>query len=322
MGRKSFFEVCKICGRQARKINYHSKAKGKLYYYYKYVHKDGTVHYFRINTNDQQFQLSAKPKLPIHDAIEEVVNIKGPDQKLRFSEIRSLIAELYNDSYSSAVIYRGIQRLIKLNIMEKVIINNQVFYKKKSSDRQSSTLRVIRMSIGLVLSKDNLSVTIFAYLKNTGIGISTGFNISVPFTWSVSSNKYKIEAFDDVGMVPLNEKNVLFAAPDQSIITIPFNHPLRMSEEKALFITFSSEYTGNPFKMTITTDIEILKIRCKLFKGNELVINRLLLDGLKKIEPVISRRTALNPEYSILEASFEDLSVGDTVSILPQSKHV
>ncbi|MEM0136555.1 MAG: hypothetical protein QXU18_15235 [Thermoplasmatales archaeon] len=322
MGRKSFIEVCKICGRQARKINYHSKAKGKLYYYDKYVHKDGTVHYFRINTNDPQFQLFAKPKLPIPDVIEEVINIKGPDQKLRFSEIKSLIVELYNESYSSAVIYRGIQRLIKLNIMEKVILNNQVFYKKKSSDRQSSTLRAIRMSIGLVLAEDNLSVTIFAYLKNTGIGMSTGFNISIPLSWSINSSKFKIEAFDDVGPVSLNEKNVLFTAPDQSIITIPFNHPLRRSEEKALFITFSSEYTGNPFKMTITTDIEILKIRCKLFKGSELVINRLLLDGLKKIEPIISRRTALNSEYSILEASFEDLSIGDTVSISLQSQHV
>ncbi|MGC8618792.1 MAG: hypothetical protein ACP5UZ_08705 [Thermoplasmata archaeon] len=317
MVRKSVLENCKICGLQARRISYYSRAKGRIYHYYKYVHSNGTVHYFRRNPQGDESSTAIQQKRPVVDLIEEIISVRMRDRKLTFSEIRSLLRDVYNQSFSSATIYRGIDRLRKLNLIEKETMNGHVFYKRKFVETQTGNLKTTRMSIGLVQVQDTLCVTILSRFRNVGLGLVTEFGISLPMTGGGSIDQLSLTAYDEIGPIVIMEKNILFSAPDQTAVMVPFNQPLRQSEENSLFMTFTSKFGDSPFKMAITSEIEYLKVSCKIRREEELKVERLLLDGLKRIEPKVVRRTATDPDYLILETEFEGLSRGDTILVSP-----
>ena len=316
MGRKSIIEICRICGSQARRVNYHSKAKGRTYYYYKYIHSNGEVHYFRINPEKENTDQIHQNRRSALDLIEEIINGRVKKNGLRFSEIKTLLRDVYGETFSSATVYRSIDRLVKLNLIERDVHNGIVVYRKKLNENPVRNTKATRMSIGLVLSEEIAYVTIFTRVKNSGLGLMTGFNISLPSAGTGDIKQLSIKAYDDIGPTTIRKENILFSAPDQTVVMIPFNQPLRQYGEKSLFISFNSELKDNPFKMVLTSEIEFLKVSCKISRKEEdLKIERLLLDGLKRIGPPLTRRTATDPNYVILETEFEGLSRGDTILI-------
>ncbi|MEM0141658.1 MAG: hypothetical protein QXN66_06475 [Thermoplasmatales archaeon] len=319
MGRKSTIEICRVCGKQAKKINYFSRAKNKTYYYYKYVHNDGTVHYYkRDDSQNRATGASSEKKDSLLNLLEEIINVRTQDKKLNFSDIKSLLREIYNVSYSSSTIYRNIERLIKLNLIEKEIEHGRVFYKKKSTEAQTGNVIATTMSIGLVLADDDVLTTIFIQIQNGGLGTIPRFSISLPAVGLGSGGSPHISIYDETGPISLKDDNILVSAPDQIVIGVPFNQALRQFGSRLVFLAFVSRFTGVPFKMVATFQIKNLKVSCKVRKGRQVKIDRLLLDGLKRIEPQISRKTAMDSDFSILEAEFEGLSRGDTITISPQ----
>ncbi len=316
MGRKARQEICKVCGKQARRINYVSKSKGKTYHYFKYVHKNGVVHYFRQPSGiNESSDISHNLTKSIFDALENIVEVKMTQKELRFSEIKSLLDDTYGRSIGLATVYRNINKLLKLGILNKRIAEGIVLYSHKPQDSLSQEIQVTNMSLGFDLTQNETSVTVFVHVKNPGIRMITGVPMALPVGPIESLDSIKLMAYDGIKILKMNSDNIAYSYPGRTGIALPLNKPLKSKDEEDLMINFTIIIRENPMKTNILSDVDSLRIRCEIMKGKEVNIKKILVDGFKEIEPVLIKRTGTELGHTIVEAEFENAMRGETVAV-------
>ena len=316
MGRKVVLEVCQACGGQARRVNYTSGSKGKKYHYLKFVHANGIVHYCR--QPDNRISRNSTPQTPkgsLFNALEEIVYSSLRERELRFGEIKSLLENSYGRPVVTATVYRNIKKLLKLDLMSKRTVNGIVLYGKKTGSALGQEIKTTSMSIGFDFTQDDTFVTMFVHIKNIGLGIIAGYNISLPMGDLNSLNQIKLSAFDETKKITINEDNVLYSGSDRTGISITLNRPLRKSEERYLFLNYRYDFRNRPIQIMIPSDVDLLRINCEFEKGVNAKIKKRLSDGFSEIEPVIIKRTGNDLRHVIFETEFENALRGDTIVI-------
>lgn len=316
MGRKIVLEVCKRCGGQARRINYVSRAKGRTYHYSKFVHANGVVHYYRLTEGmSKPDSVVPTPKTSLIDSLEEIVSIKMRGREMRFGEIRSLLEDSYGRSVGSATIYRNINKLLRLNLVSKRVDGGAVLYSRKSGRPSAQEIRTTRMSIGFDLTKDETAVTVFSNIRNTGLGSVSGYTTSLPVGGIDALDQINFSAYDETKRIGLSKENISYSWPDQTGVSLTLNRPLHTSEEEQLFMNYNCKFRDSLIKIMLTSDVDILRIKCAVERGTAVQIKKRLLDGLREIEPIIVKRSGAESGQIIVEAKFENATRGDTIVI-------
>lgn len=316
MGRRTVLEVCKVCGAQARKINYFSRSKGNTYRYSKYVHANGTTHYFRLMQDPKAVNTASEyVRTSIFESIEEILDVKMKGKEMRIGEIRLLLENSTGKSVGTATLYRNINKLLKLDLISKRIDNGIVLYGRKSENPLIQNMKTTKMSIGIDFSHSRTFVTVFAHIVNMGIRMITEFPISLPVGVIDSLDQINLNAFDETKRITLNKKSIAYSYTDQTGIMLTLNRPLRKSEEENLFLDYTCEIEGRPVKLLIPSDVDFFKVNCEVPRGGNVEIKKRLVDGLREIEPMLLRRTATDLGQTIIEAEFEKALRGEAIVI-------
>ncbi|MCL4447400.1 MAG: helix-turn-helix domain-containing protein [Candidatus Thermoplasmatota archaeon] len=316
MGRKAIQEACKVCGSLARRINYVSSAKGKVYYYTKYVHSNGITHYYRLRNELPSGTLSDTEKtLSVFDALDNILDVKKKGRELIFGEIKSLVEKSYGRTVSTATIYRNLSKMMKLDLINKRNQGNIVFYSRKLERSTIEEFKTMKLSIGFDFTGQFTFVTIFVNIKNLGIKLINSFPISLPVGVIDSLSQIGFMAFDETKKIPMNRESIAYSYADQTGISITLDRPLRKLEEENFFINYVHKSEGSPVNIFIPADLDYLKIICEVQKGKEVEIKKRLGDGLKEIEPTNRKRTGNEIGHRIIEAEFENAVRGDTIVI-------
>lgn len=316
MGRKTIHAECQVCGAQARRINYVSRAKGKTYHYFKYVHQNGVVHYFRQNDSSlTQPNIVEGNRKSVLDALEELINSEKQRKGLKFKELKSLLESKVGKTVSVATVYRNLGKLMKLELIDKQDIEGGIVYSKKQDLKSSQRIKVTRMSIGFELLEEEAKSTVFIHVKNLGLQFLTGIPLSIPVGIIDSLDKIGMIAYDGAKEIALGKDNIAYSYPEQTGITIPPTRPLRKFEEEDFFLSYKFKLGGAAIKVSILTEIDILRINCLVKTGKEIEIKKRLVDGLKEIEPSFVRKSITEAGKTVVEAEFIDANKGDTVVI-------
>ena len=316
MGRNSVLEVCKVCGRQAKKINYSSRAKGRTYRYYKFVHQNGVTHYFRISDDliSQNAHL-IKPSTSYLGLLEDILNKSVPGKGLTFSEIKSALDERYGRLVSTATVYRNINKMPKLDLIIKQEDGNKILYSKKTQSNSTEGTIIVSMSIGFDFTEGTVFVTQFIHINNLGLQLINNFPVSLPVGVIDSPGQISLIAFDSIRKIPLKKECITYSYADQTGILITLNKALRKSEEETIFLHYSLNSEERPINIFVPSDFKSIKVNCEIDKGKDILIKKKLGDGLKEIEPVLVRRTGTDLGHVIVEAEFENTFRGDTLVI-------
>ncbi len=316
MGRKTIQEECQVCGAQARRINYVSRAKGKTYHYLKYIHNNGVVHYFRqTNPSSTQSSTPGGNGKSVLDTLEELINSEKQKKGLKFKELKSLLENEVGKTVSVATVYRNLGKLIKLDLIEKQDQGGSIVYRRKQELRSSQRIRVTRMSIGFNLLDENVKSTVFIHVKNLGLQLLAGIPLSIPVGIIDSLDTIGMVAFDSTGEIPLRNDNIAYTYPEQTGITIPSKKPLRKLDEEDFFISYTFKLGSTAIKLSVLSEIDNLTVSCLVQEGRAIDIKKRLVDGLKEIEPSAVRRSRTETGRTIIEADFIEAIKGDTIVI-------
>lgn len=316
MGRKTVLEVCKLCGGQARKINYTSRAKGKTYRYYKFIHQNGVTHYFRIRDGlISQNGNIIRPKAYFPELLEDILDKDTHGKGLTFSEIKSSLDKTYGRSVSTATVYRNINKMLKLDLINKQVEGNKVFYSKNTQLKSTESSITASMVIGFDFIEGAVFVTQFIHIKNLGLQLINNFPVSIPVGVIDSPSQVSLIAFDEIRKISVNKGSITYSYADQTGILINLNKALRKFDEETIFLNYNLTSEGKPINIFITSDFKNIKVNCEIDKGKNILIKKKLADGLKEIEPVIIRRTGTDLGHAIVEAEFENTLRGDTLVV-------
>lgn len=316
MGRKAVLEICRVCGGQARKINYVSGAKGKTYHYAKFIHVNGVVHYYRITEDSTKPDSTvAAPKAPLLDSLEEILTVRTNGRELRVGEIKTLLEESYGRKVGIATIYRNINKLLRLNLIEKRAEGGAVYYGKKVGGPSTQEIRTTRMSVGFDIVGNEASVTIFANITNLGLGLVSKYAISIPVGGLESLDQVGMCVFDETKRIMMGKENISYSWPDQTGVSITLSRPLRKSEEGKLFVNYSYKMREGQVRMILPSQVDFLRIKCEVVKGDDVQIRKRMLGSMSEIEPAIVKRTGTDFGHTIVEAEFENASKGETIVI-------
>ena len=316
MSRRVTHEDCKICGIEARKINYVSKSRGRIYHYSKFVHANGVAHYYRVQ-NEPVSIIEGAPenRSSVLDALEEIFGVKMRGKELTYGEIKSLLEQSYRGPVSIATIYRNINKMLKLDLISKRIEGNIVLYGRRLQGHSPEERKLTRMSIGFDFTKTQTQVTIFVHIKNMGLKLVNVFPISLPVGVIDSLNQIKLTAFDGTKKIPLNEKNIAYSYSDQTGISIKLNRPLRKSEEENFFINYGHTFEEKSISIFIPSNLDFLRVNCEVERGEDVEVKKRLGDGLKVIEPTALKRRGTEIGHTVVEAEFDNATRGDTIVI-------
>jgi hypothetical protein len=316
MTRKVVNENCKVCGKMARKINYFSKAKGRNYRYFKYVHSNGVTHYFRIKEGTpSQVASTGVSRVSIFDSLEDILEVEADGKELTFPEIKLSLDKSYRRSVSTATVYRNINKMLRLDLISKREDGNNVLYSRKSKSRNSEEEASTKMSLGFDFTGRKTNVTHFVHIKNLGLKLINSFPVSLPIGVIESPDQISLIAFDETKKITLNKDCITYSYTDQTGISVALNKGLRKLEEANIFLNYNLESGEKPVNIFIPSDLAYLKVSCEVEKGKEILIKKKLGDGLKEIEPMLVRRTGMDIGHKIVEAEFENTFRGDAIII-------
>ncbi|MCL4333985.1 MAG: hypothetical protein M1290_01125 [Candidatus Thermoplasmatota archaeon] len=318
MGRTARLENCKVCGEKGKKLIYYSKSKGRTYQYFRFVHRNGVSHYFRVQPalgKDESYILTRSNS--VFDVIEEIVRTKMRGNEMRFGEIKNLVETTIGKPVSTATLYRNINKLLKLELISKRTNEGVVYYTRKTTDGQGEEMRISSMSIGFDFSREITHVTMFIHIRNTGLRLITGVPVSIPVGEINELSAVNMRAYDHTKEIVLTKENIAYSYPGRTGISLGLNRSLRKSEEEDIFLNFGLKESEERIKINILFDVDILKVSCDAPKDLTIEFKKILVDGVKEIVPEIVRRSGTQPGRSIVEAEFDDVSRGDTIVVTP-----
>ncbi|MCL5789712.1 MAG: winged helix-turn-helix domain-containing protein [Candidatus Thermoplasmatota archaeon] len=316
MGRRVFLDICRKCGGQARRVKYVSRSKGKTYHYLKFIHNNGTVHYWRVGQDENSRASStSQSNASILDSIQDILESKMPGKGLTFREIKDLLEQSYGRTVSPATIYRNISKMIKLNLISKRTEGRTVLFGRKFGNPSMSEIQVTKRTVGFNFTGQTLSVNEFVDIRNTGVGLVARHMFYIPNGPIDSISAMNIVVFDETSEIPLTKDNISYSTYGQTVIVIRLSKPLHSSEEVRLFCHYLIPLASNPIKMMIPSNTSSLRVNCEVEKGKDVLMKRTFLDGVKEAPPNMVRRVRNGLDHTVVEAEFENISRGDYIVI-------
>ena len=316
MGRKSIQSECEVCGGQARKINYVTKSKGKTYHYTRFVHPDGTSHFFKKDVvTGSDSRLNPISNNSIADSLQEIVYKRMNGKEFGFKDIKSMLENVYGRPIGPTTIHRNIKKLLKLDLINRRTEGSSYYYSRKTEDPSAQDTKVSTMSVAFDFTKEVPSVAVFAHVVNSGLKIVTGMPLPLPVGVVDSPDQINLIAFDETGSIPLSKENIVYSFAGQTGLTITLNKPLHKMDEKNLFLNYRYQFDKDPIKLLISSNVDFLKIYCVVQRGTDAEVKKRMMDGFKVIDPLIVKRTGSESGTVTVSAVFEKVSRGDTIVI-------
>ncbi len=316
MGRRVFLDICRKCGGQARRVKYVSRSKGKTYHYLKFIHNNGTVHYWRVGQDENtRVSSTSQSNASVLDSIQDILESKIQGKGLTFREIKDLLEQSYGRTVSPATIYRNISKMIKLNLISKRTEGRTVLFGRKFGNPSMSEIQVTKRTVGFNFTGQTLSVNEFVDIRNTGVGLVARHMFYIPNGPIDSISAMNIVVFDETSEIPLTKDNISYSTYGQTVIVIRLSKPLHSSEEVRLFCHYLIPLASNPIKMMIPSNTSSLRVNCEVEKGKDVLMKRTFLDGVKEAPPNMVRRVRNGLDHTVVEAEFENISRGDYIVI-------
>ncbi|MEM0135507.1 MAG: hypothetical protein QXU18_09860 [Thermoplasmatales archaeon] len=308
MPRRSTISVCKICGGQAVVKKYSSKgSNGKIYYYEKYTHKNGVEHYYR---DGKRFQ-----RADISDSFRQMISTKMARGNYRFRDIKSLFESIYKSNLSNTTLSRNLERVVKMNLLEKMTNGNITYYRKVEPSDSLKDLNVIDASLNFRISGNKVSATLFLYFKNSTDRLLTSIPIVLPSGSSESIESLNLIAHDQDGVIDRSRITAASLYPGQLWISTRLTKVLKPMEKNFMFLQFNFETNEESIKFALPVNFDSFGLSFTSNRIMEFVIRRRLLDGIKESNPDIVKRGTLERGDTYTYAEFDKLLKGETIVI-------
>ena len=308
MPRKTTQAVCKTCGAQAVVKKYSSKgSNGKVYYYEKYTHRNGVVHYFRVGSGVKKSNAS--------ETFEQMIDSKMYKRNYRFKEIKSLFQSVYGSNVNNTVISRNLEKAVRSNILEKSVERNITYYRKVNPSEAIKEVKISETSLNWHLSGSKASINLFLYLKNDIDRPLTSIPIALPSGTSDSIDDLNLIAYDQYGSIDKSRINSSYTYPGQILISVSFKKVLKPAEKNFVFLKGDLDLNDDSFKFSLPINIDSFKMSFIDNKTREIHVTKRLLDGIKESNPEVVKRGTLAGGESYTEVEFDKLLRGETIVV-------
>ena len=299
---------CKVCGERASVKKYSSKgSRSKAYFYEKYTHRNGVVHYFRAGNKVQNSSTSEK--------FEQMIKSKMSRRNYRFKEIKSLFETAFGSVVNNSMISRNLERAIRSNLLEKSIEKNITFYRKVDPSKVTKEIKISETSFNWHLSGRKASINLFLYLRNDTDRPLTSIPIALP-SWELDSiEDLNLSAYDQYGSIDKSRINSTYTYPGQILISVSFNKVLKPIEKNFVFLKGDFDINDDSFKFSLPINIDSFKMSFIDNQTREFCVRRRLLDGIKESNPEVVKRGTLEEGESYTEVEFDKLVRGETIVV-------
>jgi hypothetical protein len=308
MPRKPLQAMCKICGANATLVHHQATgANGIIYFYEKYVHRNGKTHYFRQDRKAQSEEASV--------SFEDLIDTKMNNGKYRFKEIKLLIESVNRRNVSNTMVYRSIEKAIRANSIEKNIEEGIIYYSKRINQDSSGQLKIKEAFVTYVLSDSTVNMTILLLFENLSGLLMNRIPITLPTGTVDSQKELHLQVFDQMGPIPEKNVEMAYSFSSQTGIAINFNKPLKPNEFNFVFMSTQFKTRERMLKFALPLYTNSLKLYVTLDHGKPVHIIKRLLDGVKETNPDLARKGTLNNGQTYKEVEFNNASWGEAIIV-------
>ena len=267
---------CKICGELSKVYKWWTKStNGKRYNYLKFVHNDGTVHYYNILK-----ETMIKENSNFRQYIELFVKYNLEDKKMRFMEMKRSIENKYDIKINNQSFWRVINRMSKFNEIQRIEKNGKIYYMKGSGE--SNVGLYIIDEIYLTLDQDNMILSLTIKVFNKSNKIQTSVPILVPEGNFKINQKSLTNSFDLYGRIDISNFKVIFSYGDETGIVVDMNKPLRSYEKNLLHLELQLKNDEKYRSFAIPLDTKVVNICLISKRKNEMKSKKISLDYSKE----------------------------------------
>lgn len=272
-------ERCKICNEPSKVYKWWTKSStGKKYNYLKFIHNNGTIHYYNINEES-----NSNESINFRQYIELFVKYNLKDKKMRFMEMKRSIEKEYNVKINNQSFWRAINRMIKFNELKRIEENGKIYYMKGSGESNVGLYIIDEIYFTLDLDNRILSMTTKVYNNSNRI------QTTVPFI--VPEGNFKVDkellmnSFDLYGRIDTSSFKVIFSTGDETGIVVDLNKPLKSYERNLLHLEIQLKTEEKYRSFSIPLDAKIVNIYILSNKKNEIKSKKISLDYSKETQP-------------------------------------
>jgi len=299
---------CKVCGAKATVKKYTSNgSRSNAYFYEKYIHRNGVVHYYRAGNKVQNSSTSEK--------FEQMIKSNMFSRNYRFKEIKSLFETAFGSVVNNSMISRNLERAIRSNLLEKIVERNITFYRKANPSKVTKEVKISETSLNWHLSGSKASINLFLYLKNDIDRPLTSIPIALPSGASDSIDDLNLIAYDQYGSIDKSRINSSYTYPGQILISVSFKKVLKPAEKNFVFLKGDLDLNDDSFKFSLPINIDSFKMSFIDNKTREIHVTKRLLDGITESNPEVVKRGTLAGGESYTEVEFDKLLRGETIVV-------
>ncbi len=302
-------EHCKICGELSKVYKWWTRsAKGKKYYYLKFVHSDGTSHYYNVLK-----ETMIKENINFRQYIELYVKYNLKNKKMRFMEMKRAIENEYNIKINNQSFWRAINRMTRFNELQRIEENEKIYYTKGSGE--SNIGLYIIDEIYIMLDQDNMILSMTIKVFNKTNKIQTSVPILVPEANFKIDNESLINSFDLYGRIDISSFKVIFSYGDETGIVVNMNKPLRNYEKNLLHFEFRLKNDERYRGFVIPLDSNIVNIYLLSKKKNEINSKKISLDYSKEMKADVIKIEKNNKGEGIYNFLYNQVRANEIITI-------
>ena len=308
MPRSSVYAICKVCGARAVVKKYSSKgSNAKQYYYERYTHRNGVVHYFRTGKR--------VPRTDLNEAFEQMIETKMKSRSYRYKDIKAMFESVYGPSVSNTTISRSLEKAVKKNLLEKKIEKNVTYYKRVELSEMARDMKIDEASLTLLVSGNRSFITLFLYLKNHTEKSLKAIPIILPSGSSIMIEDLNLTASDQDGRIECDHLNTAYVYPGQIGFSLRFNRSIRPTGKNLVLLQGNFDIKEDSIKFSLPLNTEFLRIGFNSPLIKEVYIRKRLLDGFKETNPESIKRGTLEGGNSYTEVEFYHSLKGETIVV-------
>ncbi len=308
MPRKSTNSMCKVCGARASVKKYSSKgANGKTYYYEKFTHLNGVVHYFRAGRRPARTDVS--------EAFEYLIETKMKEGNYRFGEIKRMFESVFGSATSNTTISRSLMRSIRSNLLEKNTRKGITTYSKKDRSDIVNETKINDASLNYTLSRSKISLTLFVHLTNMSDKLLSQIPVDLPSGSSDTLRDLSLSVYDQSGIIMDGKVKETYSYPGRLGISVDFNRPVRPGGRNFIFLQGSFELREQVVKFGLPLNTESFRINFISDTTKPVHIRRRSLDGIKETNPDSIKRGKLEGGNTYTEVEFVGALKGEVIVV-------
>ncbi len=300
--------MCKVCGARASVKNYSSKgANGKSYYYEKFTHVNGVVHYFRAGRRPARTDIS--------EAFEHMIETKMKEGNYRFGEIKRMFESVFGSATNNTTVSRSLVRSIRSNLIEKNIRKGITTYSKKDRSDIVNEIRISDASLNYVLTRSRISLTLFIHITNKSNKLLSQIPVGLPSGSSYTLKDLSLSVYDQGGVIVDGKVRETYSYPGLIGISIDFNRPVRPGGRNFIFLQGSFELREHVVKFGLPLNTETFRINFISDTTKPVHIRRRSLDGIKETNPDSIKRGTLEGGNTYTEVEFVNAVKGEVIVV-------